>query len=85
MRVAETLPRDTIHPYIAFRSSCICALQNGIRHIATPMFCTGTGGVSAETAAYQMKEALLSIQNRIFYKGDWKTFHEHHRKLRNQM
>lgn len=81
MRVAETLPPDTLNPYLAFRSSCLCALHNQLHHIATPLFCTGAGNVSVETSARQMKAALQTIENQTFAGGNWQRFHQHHRHL----
>ena len=87
MRVPEELPEDTINPYLAFRSSIVCAVQCGFQHIATPIFCTGAGGVSVEKSLKQMKEAIQNVLRTEFYcpfdiRTDWKHYHEHHRKLK---
>ena len=82
MRVAEDV-HDSLNAYLAFRSAIVLAMNCNIRGLSTPLFCTGAGFMNVSMACKQMKEAYISVANKTLSGGDWKTFHEHHRYLKN--
>lgn len=55
--------------------------RHGLQEASTPLFCTGTGGMSVEQACKQMREALDTVLTEKLVHGDWCTFHAHHRLI----
>jgi O-acetyl-ADP-ribose deacetylase (regulator of RNase III) len=82
MRVAENIS-NSLNAYLAFRSTLLIMLEYGINSASVPLFCTGAGAMSITKSCNQMKEAFISINNKIFINGNWNIYHAHHRKLLN--
>jgi O-acetyl-ADP-ribose deacetylase (regulator of RNase III) len=62
MRIPESLPKDTIAPYLAFRAVLVEAERLGIDGVSVPLFGTGAGEVPVDLACRQMLRAYESIE-----------------------
>lgn len=82
MRIAEPVG-DSINAYIAFRSTILTAIKNGIVCFSSPIFCTGAGEMSVERSCRQMIEAYNSIYNETLIKKQWPEYIKHHKYLKN--
>jgi O-acetyl-ADP-ribose deacetylase (regulator of RNase III) len=80
MRVAENVS-TSLNAYLAFRGALVTMMRNGITKASTSLFCTGAGGMDVHRACAQMREAYLTVVNKSLIGGDWRLFHQHHRKL----
>ena len=80
MRVAEDVS-STLNAYLAFRGALLVMRDNNLYAASTPLFCTGAGCMSLVKAAYQMKEAYLSVVKGNLIGKDWPYYHQNHRHL----
>lgn len=55
---------DNMIVYYCMRSTLICALENDVNVIVIPVFGGSCGGVKAEIAAQNMKDAYMQIKER---------------------
>jgi O-acetyl-ADP-ribose deacetylase (regulator of RNase III) len=80
MRVAEDVS-TSINAYLAFRGALLIMKHANISAASTPLFCTGAGCMDVLRACKQMKEAYETVIKNTLVRGNWQTYHSHHRHL----